>query len=281
MNQARTYPQGVTSWVDVECRDMEAAMAFYGGLFGWTFADAPSSGTENRSVIAKLGGAEAAGVTASVDRPSEQAVWRTYVAVDDADAAAARIVAAGGLLLDKPTQVGEEGRSVTCSDPLGVSFRLWQARRRLGAQVANTPGAWNFSELHTADPATSAAFYSEVFGWSFDDLGFATLIRVPGYGDHLKSTVDPDIYARQEGVVAPPGFADATAWLTPVGPDEEPHWHVAFTVADRDTTATTASRLGGTVLKSSDSDWTRDALIRDPQGAVFTASQFTPPTGER
>jgi uncharacterized protein len=30
------------------------------------------------------------------------------------------------------------------------------------------------------------------------------------------------------------------------------------------------------VLSRTDSDWTSDALIRDPQGAVFTASQFNP-----
>jgi hypothetical protein len=31
------------------------------------------------------------------------------------------------------------------------------------------------------------------------------------------------------------------------------------------------------VLTTNDTEWTRDALIRDPQGAEFTASQFTPP----
>ena len=61
--------------------------------------------------------------------------------------------------------------------------------------------------------------------------------------------------------------------------DEAPHWHVTFTVADRDATADAAERLGGTVLRRADTDWTRDALVRDPQGAVFTASQFTPPAG--
>ena len=32
------------------------------------------------------------------------------------------------------------------------------------------------------------------------------------------------------------------------------------------------------VLGTEDGEWTRTALIRDPQGAVFTASQFTPPS---
>jgi hypothetical protein len=32
-------------------------------------------------------------------------------------------------------------------------------------------------------------------------------------------------------------------------------------------------------VSSTDSEWTRDAQIRDPQGAVFTVSQYTPPAG--
>jgi uncharacterized protein len=36
MSEPRTYPEGVTSWIDIEHRDIEATKAFYGGLFGWT-----------------------------------------------------------------------------------------------------------------------------------------------------------------------------------------------------------------------------------------------------
>ena len=87
--------------------------------------------------------------------------------------------------------------------PEGIEFRIWQARRRLGAQVVNQPGAWNFSDLHTTDPQAAMAFYEEAFGWQVDDLGFATMIRRPGYGDHLEATVDPGIRARQSGVTGP------------------------------------------------------------------------------
>jgi uncharacterized protein len=279
MSQARTYPDGVTSWIDLECPDLEAAQAFYGGLFGWTFTDATPPEASLRYVVAKLHGLDAAGIGEPAEAAgpaAEPAAWNTYVAVTDADATAARIEAAGGHLLVGPSDVGEWGRSAICVDPSGVVFRLWQARRQLGAQVVNIPGAWNFSYLHAADPDASASFYSEVFEWSVDNLGFAMMIRRPGYGDHLEATIDPEIRTRQVG--APPGFADAIGWLVPVRADEQPHWHVAFTVADRDTTASAAERLGGTVLDRTESDWTRDALIRDPQGGVFTASQYTPPT---
>ena len=102
------------------------------------------------------------------------------------------------------------------------------------------------------------------------------MIRAPGYGDHLAATIDPSIHERQSDIAAPPGFADAIGWLAPAQPGEEPHWHVTFTVADRDESAERAELLGGSVLDRSENEWTREALIRDPQGAVFTASQFAP-----
>lgn len=87
---------------------------------------------------------------------------------------------------------------------------------------------------------------------------------VAAIGDHLEATVDPDIRARQSGVVAPPGFEDAIAWVAATAPDEPPHWHVSFAVADRDHTAAEAERVGAQVLGQDDTEWTRTALIRDP-----------------
>ena len=268
--EQRTYPEGVTSWIDVEHQDLAAAREFYGGLLGWQFVEAGGGAY----VIAQLGGQDVAGFAEGTGD-----TWNTYVAVDDADAASARVTAAGGRVVMPPTTFGPAGTAAYCEDPEGVPFRLWQAGLRLGAQLTNAPGAWNFSDLHSADPAAAGRFYGDVFGWEITDLGFATMIRRPGYGDHLASTVDPGIHERQSAVHSPPGFADAIGWLATVEAAEQPHWHVTFTVEDRDEAAATAERLGGTVLASADSDWTRTAEIRDPQGAVFTASQFTPPTG--
>jgi predicted enzyme related to lactoylglutathione lyase len=95
---------------------------------------------------------------------------------------------------------------------------------------------------------------------------------VPGYGDHLAATVDPGIHERQ--ATAPPGFADVIGGLVV---DDEPYWSVTFSVADRDDAAATAEKLGASVVGSAENPWTRTALVRDPQGAQFTISQFTPP----
>jgi len=268
---ARTYPAGVTSWIETRQPDVDTAIAFYAGLFGWEFEDMLPPDTPDRYVIATLDGLDVASITNASDGTAS---WATYVAVDDAAAVAARLVALGAMELEPAQDAGPAGRSARFSDPQGAPFSLWEAGRRLGAQVTNAPGAWNFSDLHTSDPAAATRFYSEAFGWRVVDQGWGAAIQVPGYGDHLEATVDPDIRERQAS--APDGFEDVIGSLAQARDDESPHWHVTFTVADRDATAEAVERFGGQVLSSGEDDWTRHALVRDPGGATFTASQFNP-----
>ena len=180
----------------------------------------------------------------------------------------------GATVVSPPADAGPGGRGAVLLDPDGVEIRLWQARRRKGAQLVNTPGAWNFSNLHATDLGAAQRFYGELFRWRFVDQGWATAVSVPGYGDHLEATVDPDIRTRQ--AAAPEGFEDVIGSIVPAG-DGAGGWSVVLTVADRDATAARVEALGGTVLGTTDTDWTREAVVRDPQGAVFTISQFTPP----
>jgi uncharacterized protein len=272
LSDQRHYPQGVPSWVDVGQTDPVEAGEFYEGLFGWEVANVMPPGAPGAYFVATLGGHDVAGI-APVDAAAE-CRWRTYVAVDDADAAAAAVTEHGGTVVAAPSEGGPGGRDATCTDPQGAQFRLWQARRRLGAQIANSPGAWNFSILHSAAPAAVLPFYAKVFGWAVDPQLGAGMVRLPGYGDHLAATVDPHIYERQ--AFAPPGFADVVAGMVEDADPEQAGWQVMFTVADRDQSAATAERLGALVLSSSENEWTREAVIRDPQGATLTLSQFAP-----
>jgi predicted enzyme related to lactoylglutathione lyase len=274
MEQTRTYPAGVTCWVDTEQPDVDAAMSFYGKFFGWTFESVLPPDAPGRYVIASLHGRDAGAIGS---RDAGPALWNTYVAVDDADAAVLLLTDGGATVRTPPYDAGPGGRTATIADPQGAELRLWQARRRLGAQAVNEPGGWNFSDLHTADPDGAAAFYRDALAWVVEDeAGFGRAIRVPGYGDHLESTVDPDIRKRQAD--APEGFADVIGGIVASDSAVPAFWRVTFTVADRDDAAAKAERLGATVLGTEDSQWTRKVLLRDPQGAEFMASQFTPPS---
>jgi uncharacterized protein len=279
MTDQRTYPAGVTSWVDIEQPDVERAKDFYGAVLGWSFNDATPPGAPSRYVIAQVEGRDVAGIGGPSDVadavPGDPS-WHTYVAVDDLDEALSRATSAGFAVATGPTVAGEGGTWAELTDPEGVALRLWLPKRRLGAQIVNAPGAWNFSDLHTADPAAAIPAYMRAFGWQIDEVWGATLIRIPGYGDHLAATTDPDIYDRQAQVSVPPGFADGIGWVAPLDEGETAHWHVSFAVADRDATASLAAEHGGVVLATTETPWTHAATIRDPQGAVFTASQFAP-----
>jgi predicted enzyme related to lactoylglutathione lyase len=271
----RTYPHGVTCWIDSEQPDVAAASRFYAGLFGWTLTDALPADAPG-TLIATLDGQD---VAALAPATGGTASWNTYVAVDDADRTAAAVAAAGGRVVRAPADAGPDGRAAVCRDPFGAEFRLWQARRRLGAQLVNAPGTWNFSDLYTHDADAAMAFYAPLFGWVATEIeGAGTMLQVPGYGDHLAATVDPHIHDRQAG--APEGFADVVSGMVVVPPTEPARWHVTFTVADRDGSVATAESLGATVLRSGEDMWTRNAVLRDPQGAELTVSQFTPPDGD-
>ena len=139
---------------------------------------------------------------------------------------------------------------------------------------------WTLSATRAPDPRTGGGETCPRTIARAVDLapGAGTMLQVPGYGDHLAATVDPGIYERQAS--APPGFADVIGGLATTGPGEPARWHVTFTVADRDDSAATAERLGATIVTSSDDLWTRNALVRDPQGAEFSVSQFSPPDGD-
>jgi uncharacterized protein len=277
------YPPGVPCWVDTGQPDPDAAARFYGGVFGWELSDQMPPDSEGRYYMARLRGRDVAAVGSQFP-PGAPVVWSTYICVEDADATAAKAKEAGGQVLSEPFDVFDAGRMAVLGDPEGAAISVWQPGRTIGAQLVNEPGTWNFSELNTRDPERAKAFYGTVFGWEADEIGMGDiqLFRRPGYGDFLES-IDPGTRERQAGIGAPPGFEDAVAWLAPMhspqfSDDVPPHWSITFAVDDADAAAAKAEELGGTVLMPpTDLPWVRQTVLRDPQGAVFTASKFVPP----
>jgi hypothetical protein len=77
-----------------------------------------------------------------------------------------------------------------------------------------------------------------------------------------------------------PGFEDVVAAINPIAADDSDtsaHWSVTFGTDDADVTAEQASSLGGeVVVPPFDAPFVRMTVLRDPQGAAFTASQFVP-----
>jgi predicted enzyme related to lactoylglutathione lyase len=279
MRERDGYIPGVPCWVDTSQPDPEAAVAFYGGLFGWELADGMPPEAPGNYFIARLGSGSVAAVASQAEDAPPAATWNTYIWVDSADEAAAKVLEAGGRVPTEPFDVPEAGRMAVCSDPEGAAFCLWQARAHRGAQIVNEPGSLNFNSLNTRDADRAKSFYGSVFGWETLDLAGAGMWRLPGYGEFLEQS-DPGLRERMTETGAPEGFADVVAALNPIAddqPDTPAHWSVTFAVDDADATAARAIELGGSVLVAPfDAPWVRMTVIADPQGATFIASKFVP-----
>jgi len=270
------FPPGVPAWIDTHQPDPDAAAAFYSGLFGWSFRELPN-GAE-RYLVATLEGRNVAAVSA--ERPGSSPAWNTYIGVDNAAAAAARVRESGGRVSVEPLDIGDLARVATCADPSGAPFGLWQPGSIKGAQAVNAPGTWNFSELRTDDVEGATRFYGAVFGWEAEvvDMGImaGTMVRLPGYADFLEQ-FDPGIRQRHADFGAPPGFSECIAWILPLPAGEAAHWNVTFAVADTDAVAAKARELGGSVLvEPFDVAPVRSAVLSDSAGAPFTVNAFKP-----
>jgi predicted enzyme related to lactoylglutathione lyase len=280
MPQRDGYIPGVPCWIDSNQPDPEAAAEFYRGLFGWEVEDVMPPGAEGRYFMARIRGLDVAAVGSIPPGAPPNAVWNTYIWVDDVDETAAKVRDAGGTALREPFDVLDSGRMAVFADPEGAAFSVWQAREHKGARIVNEAGSLNFNGLGTRDVEGAKAFYGAVFGWQTMTVGGGNeMWTLPGYGDHLEEST-PGLREMVTEMGGPAGFEDVVASINPIPddqPDVRPHWSVTFATDDADATAAKAAELGGTVVVPPfDAPWVRMTLIADPAGATVIASQFMP-----
>jgi uncharacterized protein len=293
------YIAGVPCWVDASEPDPEAAIDFYGGLFGWEFEDVTLPNSESRYFIARgearsssifdtsgeMRSGDVAAIRSIVEGAPQTAMWNTYFWVESADEAASKVIDARGAIAVVPFDFMKACRIAVFSDPEGTVFGVWEAREHRGAQLVNDPGAVVFNSLNTRDVEGARSFYGSVFGWQTSSIGGgAQGWTLPGYGDWLEREHHPQLRTQMAEAGAPEGFEDVVGSIIPIGddqPDTPPHWSVTFATDDADATAARAGELGGKVLVPPfDAPWStatytiRMTVIADPQGATFSASKF-------
>lgn len=114
---------GFLCWNELRSRDMEAALAFYGGLLPWEFEKEVADGFEYTT--ARLGERENAGMF-DITGLRPDAVpphWAVYLSVDDMDTALSDVAAGGGSVIGEVRQ-SAFGPIVDVVDPFGAAFRI-------------------------------------------------------------------------------------------------------------------------------------------------------------
>lgn len=269
------YIPGVPCWIDTIHPDPEAAADFYAGLFGWDCEDTMPAEVPGHYFMARIDGADVAAVGSVPDGAPNVAEWNSYIWVDDADATTKLAVDNGATVIAAPFDIFDAGRMAMLADPQGAVFGLWQPDQHRGAAKVNEHGTLNFNDLTTTDVDGAAAFYGAVFGWGVMSMGSSKFWTMTAYGDHLEE-LNPGM-RKQMAEMGAPDFENVVASLGEAEPGQPARWGVTFAVDDIDVTAKTAVELGATIVTDpTDAPWVRYAIIQDPQGAVFQASQFIP-----
>ena len=117
---SRFETHGDFSWCELMTTDVDAARAFYGAVFGWTFEE--MSVTEHRYTEIKAGGKGVGGMMGlpAAAPPGMSPCWSCYVTVSDLDPVVAKVNQLGGKLLYGPESIPSVGRFAVIQDPQGA-----------------------------------------------------------------------------------------------------------------------------------------------------------------
>ena len=217
------FTEGQPCWIDLTVPDAaarEGLMAFFGGLFGWTFE---VGGAETGYyTMAMLDGAPVAAIG---QQPQGNGFWITYLSVADIDAALARATAAGAQVLMGPMAVMGAGSMALGMDPAGAVFAVWQKADFAGFGAFWRANAPCWFDHQSSDPTIASAFYTSVFGLELHPAG-PTGGGMLGHGESMVASVSTS-----------PG-------------DFPAYWNPVFAVASVDDAERHALDLGATVLMS-------------------------------
>lgn len=245
---------GAPCWITLMTRDLAAARSFYGAVLGWQFRRA-RLGDEFR--LALFEGTPVAGIGALGPALPVPVAWTPYFAVADVDETAARILERSATVAVGPLRF-PVGRGALAADRDGAVFGIWEGQLVSDWQAwrKNAP-AW--LRLRTRDAFDAAIFYGEVLEWACERPGCCQVDYREG-----------EVVLHQHGQI----LARLSSGAVDTAPDPlvRPRWHVHFPVADVEATVEAALRHGGSVLGRGPTAHGEEAVLRDPDGALFTVT---------
>ncbi len=253
------YAPGSFCWAELGTSDGPAAKSFYGTLFGWVPQDMPAAEGMVYTIL-QLDGKDVAALYQLDPNQGTPPHWLLYVSVEKVEDAAEKAKSLGAAIVAGPMDVMDVGRLAVIRDPQGATLALWEAKSHIGARIGGVNGTMRWPELATTDAAKAREFYSGLFGWG-------TKIGQAGPPGQEIEYTEWQQEGRSFGGLLPMG----AEW----GPTP-PHWMPYFMVADCAATTDQAKGLGGHVMvpPTPIPNVGVFAVLRDPQGAVFSLIQL-------
>ena len=118
---------GDASWHELMTTDADAALRFYEDVFHWRLDQTMDMGEMGKYLMFKRPNGHGT-IGGIMNKPANMtnvpSNWQIYFRVPDVDAAAERIKANGGTILNGPMDVPDGDRIVNAMDPQGAAFGL-------------------------------------------------------------------------------------------------------------------------------------------------------------
>ena len=240
-------------WYDQMSHDLDGSGAFYQKVVGWTLK---ANDMNDRPYTVLMAGDAMVGglmpIPEDAAKMGARPTWMGYIAVDDVDAYADKVKAAGGSIYRPPSDIPNIGRFAVAGDPHGAAFMLFKgAGEAAPTDDVTKPGHVGWRELHAGDREADFAFYSGLFGWTKTDA-----IDMGPMGTYQLF----DIRGAMGGGV-----------MNKLPQAPMPHWLYYMNVPAADAAAALVTEAGGKVVNGPQQVpgglWVVQAV--DPQGAAF------------
>lgn len=114
------YGNGKICYLEIPTQDLARSVAFYTSVFGWSVRTRGNGSTAFDDAVGEVSGTWVTGRA-----PAAQVGLLVYIMVDDAAATVARVVAAGGAIVQP---IGGDAPEITARfrDPSGNIFGIYQ-----------------------------------------------------------------------------------------------------------------------------------------------------------
>lgn len=179
----RRVPPGAIGWNEYATTDVERARAFFTGLFGWS-TRAKEFAHEGVYITFTMGGHDVAGLLSVNDLAvGDAAGWFPVIRVSNVDAIVAKASEIGATILAEPTGLAGLGRHAMLAGPSRGRMSLLDLPDDRAVRGIGCVG-WN--EFHARDPAATALFLWQTFGWNAEALALSDegLVTVFTFGGH-------------------------------------------------------------------------------------------------
>jgi len=250
-----TISSGKFIWYDQMSNDLPGSEKFYSEVVGWSLA--ANTMNDQAYTLLAVGKTMVGGlmpIPADAAKSGARPTWMGYISVDNVDAYARKLTAAGGTIFRDPTDIPNVGRFAVVGDPHDAGFVLFRPNGEPppgGPPAPGTPGTIGWHELQAGDLNSAFAFYSGLFGWTKSDA-----IAMGPMGAYQIFNIDD---------------VQAGGMMTKTPQTPQPFWLYYINVEAIDAAAARATKAGGKIcngpLEVPGGQWIVQCL--DPQGAMF------------